>query len=264
MDLQLKDKVAVVTAASKGIGLAIVEALAREGARVVAGSRTTSPELEALRAKHPVIVVPVDLAQPDGPGRLVQTAADRCGRVDILVNNLGATTPRTSFLEIDDAAWLRAFDITFFSAVRASRAAIPHILKAGGGAVVNMSSLNARLPFPMVVDYSAAKAALSNLTKALSEEFAPRGVRVNSIAPGPVRTPFWTAKGGVAETVAASAGTTAQAALDEVVPKQMGISTGRVTEAREVADLAVFLASPRSANITGAEFVIDGGQSKML
>ena len=91
------------------------------------------------------------------------------------------------------------FDLTFFSAVRASRAALPYLLAAGGGAIVNISSINARLPFPMVVDYSAAKAALTNLTKALSEEFAPRGVRVNAVAPGPVRTPFWTDPGGFAD-----------------------------------------------------------------
>lgn len=106
------------------------------------------------------------------------------------------------------------------------------------------------------------KAALTNLTKALSEEFAPRGVRVNAVAPGPVRTPFWTDAGGFADTVAAGSGTTAQAALDEIVPRNMAISTGRVTEAHEVADLTAFLASPRAANITGAEFVIDGGQIK--
>jgi NAD(P)-dependent dehydrogenase (short-subunit alcohol dehydrogenase family) len=264
MDLQLKDKVAVVTGASKGIGLAIVETLARDGARVVAGSRTSTPELEALRVRHGVVVVAVDLALVDGPARLVQAAKDQCGRVDILVNNLGATKPRAGFLEVDDSEWRRVFDLTFFSAVRSTRAALPHLLANRPGAIVNISSINARLPFPSVVDYSAAKAALTNLTKALSEEFAPRGVRVNAIAPGPVRTPFWTAPGGFAESVAASTGTTAQKAIDEVLPRQMGISTGRITEPREVADLAAFLASPLAGNITGAEFVIDGGQIKTL
>lgn len=90
----------------------------------------------------------------------------------------------------------------------------------------------------------------------------PRGVRVNAVAPGPVRTPFWTAPGAFADTVAAGTGGTAREALDEVVPQQMGISTGRITEPQEVADLVVFLASPRAGNITGAEFVIDGGQIK--
>ncbi|MGW8556654.1 SDR family oxidoreductase [Streptomyces tubercidicus] len=111
---------------------------------------------------------------------------------------------------------------------------------------------------------SAAKAGLSGLAKSPSEEFAPQGVRVNAIAPGPVRTPFWTAPGGFADATAAQAGTTAQEAIDVVVPQSMGISTGRVTEAHEVADLALFLASPLAGNITGAEFTIDGGQVKTL
>ncbi len=264
MDLNLEDKIAVVTGASKGIGLAVVKALAREGARVVAGSRTTSAELAAVRDGHEVTIVNVDLGTADGPASLVRAAVDRHGKMDVLVNNLGAASPRTGFLEINDADWRHVFELTFFSAVRASHAALPHLLAAGGGAIVNISSINARLPFPMVVDYSAAKAALANLTKALSEEFAPRGVRVNAVAPGPVRTPFWTDPGGFADVVAAGAGTTARAALEKVVPRSMGISTGRITEPEEVAELAVFLASPRAANITGAEFVIDGGQIKTI
>ena len=174
MDLNLKDKIAVVTGASKGIGLAVVKALAREGARVVAGSRTTSAKLAAVRDAHEVTVVGVDLGTADGPVSLVRAAVDCHGKIDVLVNNLGATSPRTGFLEVNDGEWQRVFDLTFFSAVRASRTALPHLLAAGGGAIVNISSINARLPFPMVVDYSAAKAALTNLTKALSEEFAVR------------------------------------------------------------------------------------------
>ncbi|MFJ2864440.1 oxidoreductase [Kitasatospora sp. NPDC087314] len=262
MNLGLTDKVAVITGAGKGIGLAITETLGREGARVVAGSRTRTPEIAALCERYGGAFVPVDLAEAGGPDLLVRTAAERHGRIDVLVNNLGATSARSGFLDVDDAQWQRVFDLTFFSAVRTSRAALPHLLADSGGAIVNVSSVNARLPFPTVVHYSAAKAALSNLTKALSEEFAPQGVRVNSIAPGPVRTPFWTAPGGLAETAAAGTGKSAEEALDEVVPRQMGISTGRITEPREVAELCAFLASARAANITGAEFVIDGGQIK--
>ncbi|MFE7773711.1 SDR family NAD(P)-dependent oxidoreductase [Streptomyces sp. NPDC057445] len=262
MDLQLKGKVAVVTGGSKGIGLAVAEAFGREGAHVVAGSRSTTPELDALHEKYGVGIVTVDLSTADGPDTLVRHAMDQYGRVDILVNNLGSATGRASFLDVDDAEWQRIFNMTLFSAVRASRAALPHLLDAEGGSIINISSVNARLPFPMVMDYSAAKAGLTSLTKSLSEEFAPRGVRVNAIAPGPVRTPFWTAPGAFADATAAAAGTTAQEAIDVVVPQSMGISTGRVTEAREVADLALFLASPRAGNITGAEFTIDGGQIK--
>ncbi|GAA4982258.1 SDR family NAD(P)-dependent oxidoreductase [Actinopolymorpha pittospori] len=244
MDLQLEGKVAVVTGASKGIGLAIADGFAREGAHVVAGSRSMTPELEGLRETYGVTAVSVDLSTADGPDALVRHAVDQYGGLDVLINGLGAGTPRSSFLDIDDAEWQRIFNLILFSAVRASRAALPHLLDADGSSIINISSVNARLPFPMVVDYSAAKAGLSNLGKSLSEEFAPRGVRVNAICPGPVRTPFWTAPGGFADATAAQAGTTAQEAIDVVVPQTMGISTGRVTEAHEVADLALFLASP--------------------
>jgi len=261
MELDLKDKVAVVTGASKGIGLAVVKVLGREGARVVAGSRKTTPELTSLCDIYNVTVVPVDLATTNGPSSLIHAAATKHGKIDVLVNNVGIASPRSSFLDISDDEWQRVFNLTFFSAVRTSRAAMAHLL-VNRGVIVNISSINARLPFPMVVDYSAAKAALTNFTKALSEEFAPRGVRINAVAPGPVRTPFWTDPGGFADVVAAGAGVSAQTALDDTVPRNMGISTGRVTEADEVANLVAFLASTRAANITGAEFVIDGGQIK--
>ncbi|MFG1708704.1 SDR family NAD(P)-dependent oxidoreductase [Nonomuraea sp. M3C6] len=262
MDLELQGKVAVVTGASKGIGLATAAALIGEGGHVVASSRTSTPELDALVARGATVVL-ADITDAGTPQRLVDAALSTYGRLDVLVNNVGIGGVRSSFLDIDDAEWARMFDVTFFSAVRTSRAALPALLDTGG-VIVNISSINARLPFPMVVDYSAAKAAVANLTKALSEEFAPRGVRVNAVAPGPVRTPFWTDPGGFAHAVAAGAGVTAQQALDEVVPQSMGISTGRITEPGEVADLVLFLASVRSANITGAEFTLDGGQVKTL
>jgi NAD(P)-dependent dehydrogenase (short-subunit alcohol dehydrogenase family) len=264
MELHLQGKVAVVTGASKGIGLAVVEGLVREGAKVVAGSRTSTPELDALAVNHDVTVVPVDLSTPEGPEALIRQAVEHYGRIDILVNNVGAAEPRESFLKVTDEQWQDVFGLTFFSAVRAARAALPHLLEADGAAIVNISSINAQLPFPMVVDYSAAKAALTNLNKALSEEFAPQGVRVNAVSPGPVRTPFWTAPGGFADATAAAAGTTAQEALDVIVPQSMGITLGRITEAHEVADLVLFLTSPVAGNITGSEIVIDGGQIKTL
>src|SRR5262245_59874681 len=242
MNLELKDKVAIVTGASKGIGLATAAGLIGEGAHVVASSRTRTPELDALAARGATPVL-ADITEADTPRRLVDAALSTYGRLDVLVNNVGFGGVRTSFLDIDDAEWARMFDVTFFSAVRASRAALPALLDTRG-TIVNITSINARLPYPMVVDYSAAKAAVASLTKALSEEFAPRGVRVNAVAPGPVRTPFWTAPdSGFAHAVAAGAGVTPQQALDEVVPQSMGIRTGRVTEPGEVADLVLFLAS---------------------
>lgn len=263
MDLNLKDKVAVVTGGSKGIGLAIASRLAAEGAIVVVGSRSVSDELAAVRDDQGVSVVPVDLATAQGPGELISAAVDAHGGLDILINNVGASEPGPTFADIDDDAWQRIFDVTFFSAVRTSRAALPSLI-AREGAIVNIGSINARLPDPAIAHYSAAKAALSNLNKSLAIELAPHKVRVNQISPGPVRTPFWTAPGGFAHVVAGAAGTTPEQAVDDVVPQALGILTGRFSEAEEVASLALFLASSQAANITGADYVLDGGTIKTV
>lgn len=265
MDLELTGKAAVVTGASKGIGLAVAATLAAEGVRVVAAARTRTPELDGLvetYGQDAVIAVQEDLAGPDGPARVVQRAVEAFGGLDVLVNNVGATIPRAGFLDVGDAAWQAMFEVNFFSAVRASRAALPSLLARGGGVIVNVSSVNGRQPFPMVVDYAAAKAALTNLTKTLSEEFAPQGVRVNAVSPGPVRTPMWTDGGGVADAVAAGAGVTRDEAISTVVPQMMQLSLGRFAEAQEVADLVAYLASDRAAAITGSEMTIDSGLVK--
>jgi NAD(P)-dependent dehydrogenase (short-subunit alcohol dehydrogenase family) len=261
MELNLKDKVAVVTGGSKGIGLAVARRLAEEGAVVVTGCRTLTDELAAVRDELGVSVVPVDLATPGGPAELVAAAADTHGRLDVLVNNnVGASEPGPTFAEIDDDAWRRIFEVTFFSAVRASRAAIPSLITAGdGAAIVAIGSTVARVPDPAIAHYCAAKAALANVSKSLAIELAPHGVRVNLVSPGPVRTPFWTGPGGFAHVYAEAAGTSPERVVDEVVPADMGILTGRFGEADEVASVALFLASGLAANVTGADYVVDGG-----
>lgn len=264
MELNYNDKVAVITGGSKGIGLAIAAAFADEGARVVVGSRNTSDELETLRAKHDVTNVRVDLATETGAATLIAAAEETHGGIDVLVNNVGASEPATGALAFTDEQWNRIFDVTFFSAVRATRSAVPAMLGREGASIVNISSLNTRLPAGMIAPYSAAKAALTNLSKALSEELAPRGIRVNTISPGPVRTPLWTAPGGFAHHIADEAGTTAQDVMDRLLPETMAITTGRVSEPDEIADLVLFLASNRAGNITGADYILDGGMFKAV
>lgn len=261
MDLHLTDRVAVVTGASSGIGLAVARALVAEGAWVITGSRTVSPALAELADSGRLTPVTVDLATADGPAELVARAED-LGGVDVLVNNVGAVTPRPDgFLTVDDDAWDRTLQLGFFAAVRAIRAAVPSMRLRGGGNVVTIGSVNAFLPDPFVVDYSATKAAVWNLSKALSQEFGPDGIRFNTVSPGPVATPLWLGEHGVAATIAATTGVDAETARRQA---ESGFSTGRFTEPEEVADLVLLLASDRAGNVTGADFLIDGGLVKTL
>ena len=249
MDLELTGKVAVVTGAGKGIGLAIARALAAEGAHVVAGSRTVTPELAAVAD-----AVAVDLSTSDGPAELVARADDR---VDVLVNNVGVAPPRLDgFLAVTDEMWQATWNLNLMAAVRAIRAAIPPMLAAGGGAIVNVASVNARLPDPLVIDYSAAKAALTNFCKSLSKEVGPAGIRVNTVSPGPVETALWLGEHGVAQSLARSGTATA---AEVAAAAAAGGVTGRFTRPAEVADLVLLLASDRTANVTGADLAVDGG-----
>ena len=198
MDLDLNGRVAVVTGASKGIGLAVVRALLEEGVCVVAASRSAMPDLDGE-----LVHVPVDLMDPDAPAEVIARAVEAFGGLDILVNNAGGpppgdSLPHAGFLSRDDDQWRAMFEFNLLSAVRACRAALPLLLERGGS-IINVTSVNARQPAAMNMDYCASKAALLNLTKALSEEFGPRGVRVNSVSPGPTLTPWWTDAGGAGD-----------------------------------------------------------------
>ncbi|MEU8639879.1 SDR family oxidoreductase [Amycolatopsis sp. NPDC048633] len=260
MDLGLDGAVAVVTGASRGIGLAVTEALVAEGVHVVAGARDPGPDLDALARAGKAHTLAVDLGTADGPGRLVELALAELGRIDILVNNVGAVTPRPNgFLLVTDDEWTRSLTLNLLSAIRATRAVLPTMVTAGHGSIVTIASINANLPDPGVIDYSAAKAALVNFTKSVSKEFGPHGIRANAINPGPVATDLWLGSGGVAETIAATTGTNAGSVAEEAATHAV---TGRFTRPAEVANLVAFLASDRVAgNITGATLALDGGYS---
>ncbi|MEU2776608.1 SDR family NAD(P)-dependent oxidoreductase, partial [Streptomyces sp. NPDC007162] len=175
-------RTAVVTGASKGIGLAVAEALVAAGADVVAAARTMSPGLDVLVKAGGVRWVQLDLTEPDSAQRLVAAAGQH---IDVLVNNVGSAPARPGgFLSVTDAQWRRTLELNLFATIAVTRAVLPLMLETGRGSIVNIGSVNAELPDPTVVDYSAAKAALVNFSKALSKEFGPRGVRVNSVSPG--------------------------------------------------------------------------------
>jgi len=255
MDLHLSEKVAVVTGASRGIGLAITRALVGEGARVVAAARGSSAELTALGS--PVRAVAADLTSPEGPRKVIDEAVAAFGALDILVNNVGSVHPRLGgFATVTDEDWAATMASNFFAAVRMTRAALPHLLRRGTGAIVTVSSVNAFLPDPLVIDYCAAKAALANFCKSLSKEIGPKGIRVNTVSPGPVATDLWLGKDGVASTIAGAAGAQPDAVANQV---SKAMVTGRFTRPEEVAQLVLTLASDRTGNVVGADFVIDGG-----
>jgi len=261
MDLQLQGKIVVVTGASKGIGLAIARGFAAEGAQVVAGARGTGT-LEGIERVTPVAV---DLATPDGPALLVRRAIETHGRVDVLVNNVGAVRLRTEgFLGTSDDEFAWAMDLNFFSGLRATRAAITAMVEQReGGAIVNVASVNSFFePDSGTIDYGAAKAAVVNVAKSLSQEFGPQGIRVNSVSPGPVSTDLWLGDAGVAATVAKATGVDVGTAREQVIASIGGFATGKFTTPEDVADLVLFLASARAGNITGANYVIDGGLIK--
>jgi len=254
MNIDLAGRSAVVTGASRGIGLAVTRALAASGARVTAGARTSSAELGKLAVDSGVVVIEADLADPAGPAGLVAAAGDP---VDIVVNNVGGAPARTGgFLSITDEDWLASLNINLMAAVRTCRAALPAMLAAGKGAIVNICSVNSVLSDPAVMDYSAAKAALASFSKALSKEIGGRGVRVNTISPGPVATDLWLGEHGVAATVGGATGTRPAEVASQAAA---GMVTGRFSTPDEVAGLVLVLASDLAANVTGSDIRIDGG-----
>ena len=257
MDLELTDKVAVVTGANKGIGLAITNALLAEGAYVVAGSLST----ENLDALDRVTAVPVNLLSDDGPALLVQKAVDEYGRLDVLVNNVGAVRIRVDgFLATTDEEFEWALKMNFFTGLRAIRAALEPMLTQRSGSIVNIASVNSFFqPDAATVDYGVAKAAVVNLSKSLSQEFGPKGIRVNCVSPGQVSTDLWLGEHGVAEIFAKATGTDADTIRESATA---AIATGRFTTPQEVATLVTLLASDRTANVTGVNYVIDGGLIK--
>ncbi|MFE3228238.1 oxidoreductase [Nocardia sp. NPDC059228] len=262
MDLGLNGKTALVTGASRGIGLAVAEALADEGVRVVGVARNVTPELEKVAAA----AVSADLSTTEGALAAVGAALSELGGIDILVNNVGGGDADQltlgGFLESSDEQWRKLFDLNLFGVVTTTRAALPSIIERRG-AIVTVSSINARIPASGPAGYSEAKAALTNFGKRLSEEFGPQGVRVNTVSPGPVGTDIWRGPDHLGAKLAAANGMDHEQFLN-AIPAQFNIASGRIAEAKEVAALVTFLTSEQAAIITGADYVIDGGIIKTV
>jgi NAD(P)-dependent dehydrogenase (short-subunit alcohol dehydrogenase family) len=244
---------ALVTGGTQGIGAAVVTGLRSAGAEVLttARRRPNGPALD-----QPFVAA--DLATAEGCAAVAAAVIERLGGVDIIVHVVGGSSaPGGGFVVLDDAEWHRALDQNLLSAVRLDRALLPGMLTKGAGVIVHVTSIQRQLPLPeSTLAYAAAKAALSNYSKGLAKEVGPKGIRVVRVAPGWVETE---AAVRMVDRLAQAAGTDYQTAQKGLMASLGGIPLGRPAKPKEVADLVVFLVSPRALSITGAEYVIDGG-----
>jgi len=256
MDLQLTDKVAIVTGSSRGLGLASARSLIAEGCRVCICARgpeqlaAAALEVEAVaRRPNMIITVQADVSTADGIATVIDRTVERFGGLDILVNNVGRAGGK-DLLDTTDAEWQAALDETLFPAIRASRLAVPHMKQRGGGAIIMIASIWGRESGGRMT-YNAVKAAEISLGKSLAQQLAPLNIRVNSVAPGSIMFPggSWHKRQqadpqGIAEFI------------------KRDLPFGRMGRAEEVGAVVAFLASPRASWISGASIPIDGCQSR--
>jgi len=255
MDLQLKGRVALVTGSSRGLGLASATALVDEGCQVVIcarGAETLNQTAEALRRRAgdaSVTAIATDLSTADGVASVIDGAVAAYGGLDILVNNVGVARG-AAIVDTSDAEWQDAFDQTLFPAIRASRLAVPHMRRRGGGVIIMIASIWGRESGGRMT-YNAVKAAEISLAKAMAQQLAGDNIRVNSVAPGSISFPggSWHKRQqedpeGIAAFVAHD------------------LPFGRFGRADEVGDVVAFLASPRASWISGASIPVDGCQSR--
>ena len=243
----------LVTGGTQGMGEAMVRRLAAGGAQVATTARSPLPAGQSV-----ALFVQADLSTREGVDAVLRAVLDRFGGVDILVNNVGGSSaPSGGVMALGDEDWQEAINANLFAAVRLDRGLLPGMLERGTGVIIHISSIQRRLPlFEATLAYAAAKAALTTYSKGLSKEVGPRGVRVNSVAPGYIET---TAAQRLVARLATTAGTDEDTARRGLMDSLGGIPIGRPGRPDEVAELVAFLVSDRAASIHGSEYVIDGG-----
>ena len=261
MDLELKDRIVVVTGASKGIGRACAEAFAREGARVVLVSRSQA-NLDAALAQWPTgapaaRAIVADLARAAEAERMAATAEAEAGPVDVLVNSAGAAR-RYAPADLDAAAWHDAMDAKFFSYVHPTDALLRRMVSRGRGTVINIVGMGGKVANPVHLPGGAANAALMLATVGLAAAFAAKGIRINAINPGATLT------GRVQEGLRAESRMTGLPEAELLARNQAKIPLGRLGTPEEVAQVALFLASERASYVTGAIVPMDGGSGSVI
>jgi 3-oxoacyl-[acyl-carrier protein] reductase len=260
MDLHLKNKIALVTGASRGLGYATAIALAKEGCRVVVNSRDEGKIFAAAHkiaheTEAQVIGLAGDVGDPEVPERIVGETARALGGLDILVCNAGGP-PAGSFESFDEAAWQKAIDLSLMSHVRLIKAALPYLKKSKAASVLTVTSYSVKQPIPNLVLSNSIRAATVGLTKSLALELGALGIRFNSILPG------WTETERVTELMSFRAGQNGTSVEQEIVKQSKDSPLGRMGTPAEFANAAVFLVSPAASYITGVMLTVDGGMYK--
>jgi NAD(P)-dependent dehydrogenase (short-subunit alcohol dehydrogenase family) len=262
MDLQLRDKVAVVTGGSVGIGLAVARGLAAEGVHLALCARdATRLEAAAERIRTDfrvrVLTVAADIATASAPGLLAAAVRDEFGGADILINNAGTGSEET-ILEAADERWQAYWELHVMAAVRLARTIAPQMKARGGGVILHNASICASQPLGYEPIYNVTKAALVMFSKCLANELIRDGIRVNAVNPGLVLTPDWEK---TARLLTAGTDTSWQDHLQKIADENAPI--GRFADPEEVANLFVFLCSPRAGYAVGSTYYIDGGWLKV-
>lgn len=262
MELNLSGKTAVVTGGSEGIGKAIAMTLAREGVDVAICARrpealeATAKEIADATGRR-IVAIPADLTDDASARNFIETALKELGSIDILVNNAGSA-PGGVIETLTEDDWAQALQLKFMGYVRCMRYALPHMVKNGGGRVVNLIGNDGPKPSYWEIAPGAANAAGQNLTKSLAGQYGKHGISFVAVNPGPVRTERWD---GLVKAMARDMGLSLEEA-DQLAPSS--IPMGRIAETKEVADLVVFMASPLMHYVNGTMIEIDGGQEKAL
>lgn len=263
MDLGLSGRAAIVTGASRGIGLATARLLVAEGANLLLCARDSEALARAGEtvaetgrdAGARVMSAALDITEPDAAERLVAACRERFGSVDALVNNAGASR-NVPLAEIPDEEWHGQYEINVLAPMRLMRAAAPAMAQRGWGRIVNVCSSSGKRPSPTNAAYGVTKAAELALSRAYAEEWAARGVLVNAVAPGPVAGSMWLAPGGLADQAAQAKGVSRDEALEAAAAK---LPRGRLASEEEIAAVICFLCSEAAANVVGSAWSVDGG-----
>jgi 3-oxoacyl-[acyl-carrier protein] reductase len=260
MDLSLKDKIALVTGSSRGLGYATALQLAKEGCKVVINGRDEARVKNAVeRVKKETgteaLGLVGDASLPDMPAKLIQQTVEAFGGLDILITNTGGPKPG-SIDSLDEAAWQTGIDLCLMAHVRLIKSALPHLRKSAAASILTVTSVSVKQPIQNLLISNSVRAATVGLTKSLALELGREGIRVNSILPG------WTETERVSELMNARATANQTSAEEEAQRQAAEIPFGRMGQPEEFANAAVFLVSPAASYINGVMLQVDGGSYK--